>query len=86
MYDLVKDPTEQHNLLYDEAEAKRPEIASKFAELKAEIVHLQKEFKDDGQYADPATLPKDSSYGAYNKYQLVGKKTVVEAIDAAAGQ
>jgi arylsulfatase A-like enzyme len=80
MFDLTKDPTEQHNLLYDEAEAKRPEIATKFAELKAEIARLQKEFKDDGQYADAADWPKDSSYGAYSPYQPSGTKTIAEAI------
>ncbi len=82
MFDLINDPTEQHNLLYDEAEAKRPEIAAKFAELKAEIARLQKEFKDDGQYADPATWPKGSSYGDFKEYQSIGEKTITEAIAA----
>lgn len=79
MFDIVNDPTEQHNLLYSDAEAKRPEIAAKFAELKAEIVRLQQQFKDEGQYADPATWPKGSSDGPFNQEPL-GRKTVAEAI------
>ncbi len=83
LFDLTKDPTEQHNLLYDAAEAKQPAVAAKFAELKAEIARLQKEFKDDGQYADPATWPKGGSDGPFNAYQPTGTKTVAEAIAAA---
>jgi len=80
MFDLVRDPAEQHNLLYDPAEARRPDIAAKFAELKAEIGRLQKEYKDDGQYADPATWPKDSADGPFGDKQPIGTKTVAEAI------
>ena len=80
MFDLTKDPTEQRNLLYDDGAKKDPAIAAKFAELKAEIARLQKEFKDDGQYADPATWPKASAYGPFNEYQQIGRKTVAEAI------
>ena len=80
MFDLTKDPTEQRNLLYDDGAKKAPAIAAKFAELKAEIARLQKEFKDDGQYADPATWPKASAYGPFNEYQQIGRKTVAEAI------
>ena len=82
MFDLVKDPAEQHNLLYDDAEAKRPEVAAKFAELKAEIARLQKEYQDDGQYADPATWPKGSADGPFDQYQPIGRKTVAEAMAA----
>jgi len=80
MFDLTNDPTEQHNLLFDDAEAKQPEVAAKFAELKAEITRLQKEYKDDGQYADSATWPKGSADGPFNKYKPIGDKTVAEAI------
>ncbi|QTN32610.1 sulfatase [Akkermansiaceae bacterium] len=83
MYDLTKDPAEQHNLLFDEAEAKQPEIAAKFLELKTEIARLQKEFRDDGQYADPATWPKGSADGPF-KQKPIGEKTVAEAIAASA--
>ena len=80
MFDLTKDPTEQHNLLYDEAN--EPEVAAKFAELKAEITRLQKEYKDDGQYADPATWPAGSADGPFNDKQPIGIKTAAEAITA----
>ena len=80
MFDLTRDPTEQHNLLYDAKDAQRPEVAAKFAELKAEITRLQKEYKDDGQYADPATWPKTSADGPFDAYKPAGTKTVAEAI------
>ncbi len=61
LFDLVNDPTEQHNLLYSASDSGKPEIQKLFTDLKAEIARLQKEFKDDGQYADPKTWPKGSS-------------------------
>jgi arylsulfatase A-like enzyme len=82
MFDLTKDPTEQHNLLYAEEDSKRPEVAAKFAELKAEITRLQKQFKDDGQYADPATWPAGSADGPFDNKKPAGVKTVAEAIAA----
>jgi len=84
MFDLTKDPTEQHNLLFDRGEAKQPEIAAKFAELEAEITRLQKQFKDEGQYADSATWPKDGADGPFDQYKSIGEKTVAEAIAATA--
>jgi arylsulfatase A-like enzyme len=80
MYDLVADPAEQHNLLYSQSEANRPEIAAKFKELKAEIARLQSQFKDDGQYADPATWPAGSADGPFNQESL-GNKSITEAIE-----
>jgi arylsulfatase A-like enzyme len=80
MFDLVRDPTEQHNLLFDSAEASRPEIAAKFDELKAEVARLQKQFKDDGQYADPATWPAGSADGPFN-FKSLGVKNVRDAIE-----
>lgn len=80
MFDLTKDPTEQRNLLHSAADATKPEIAAKFAELKAEIVRLQKEYKDDGQYAAPATWPKGGVDGPFDAFQPLGIKTVAEAI------
>ncbi len=80
LFDLVSDPTEQHNLLFNPSEAAQPEIAAKFQELKAEIARLQNEFRDDGQYADPATWPAGSADGPFNDYQSIGIKTVSEAI------
>ncbi|MCC6493942.1 MAG: sulfatase [Pirellulales bacterium] len=82
MFDLERDPTEQHNLLFDQDEANQPEVAAKFAELKGEIARLQAEFKDDGLYADPATWPAGSSDGPFGDKAPLGVKTVAEAIAA----
>ncbi len=80
MFDLTTDPTEQHNLLYDETN--QPAVAAKFAELKADIARLQKECKDDGQYANPSDWPAGSADGPFDQYQPTGIKTVAEAIAA----
>ncbi|MSU35499.1 MAG: DUF4976 domain-containing protein [Pedosphaera sp.] len=81
MFDLTQDPNEQRNLLHSAADATKPEVAAKFAELKAEITRLQKEYKDDGQYADPATWPKGGPDGPFEDYQPTGIKTVAEAMN-----
>ena len=81
MFDLTADPAEQHNLLHG-AGAQEPGVAAKFAELKAEIARLQKEFKDDGRYDDPATWPAGSADGPFDAYEPIGLKTVAEAIAA----
>lgn len=86
LFDLMKDPTEQHNLLFNTDEAQKPDVAKQFAELKAEIVRLQKQYKDDGQYADPATWPAGSADGPFSDKQPLGKKTVAEAIAATAAR
>lgn len=86
MFDLAKDPTEQHNLLFDAKEAKRPEVATLFAELKAEIARLRKQYQDDGQYADSADWPSGGSDGPFNNKQPVGVKSVTEAVAAIAGR
>jgi arylsulfatase A-like enzyme len=83
MFDLTKDPEEQHNLLYDAKDANDPQIAAKFAELKAEIARLQKQYQDDGQYADPATWPAGSADGPFDDKHPIGIKTIAEAITAA---
>ena len=81
LYDLVTDPTEQHNLLFDEAEAKSPAVANVFAELKAEIVRLQQQYGDDGRYADPETWPTGGvDGGAGDGKERLGRKTAAEAI------
>ena len=82
MFDLTKDPTEQNNLLYGDAAARPAEVAANFEELKAEIARLQKQYQDDGQYADPATWPKDGADGPFDDKKPTGKKTVAEAIQA----
>ena len=81
LFDLAKDPTEQRNLLYGDG-AKQPGIAAQFAELKAEIDRLQKEYKDDGQYAERSTWPAGSADGPFNDKQPMGTKTVGVAITA----
>lgn len=80
MFDIVNDPNEQQNLLYPGVAADKPETQAKFAELKAELAKLQKEFKDDGQYADSATWPKTSADGPFDDKRPSGKKSVAEAI------
>ncbi|MDA1041025.1 MAG: sulfatase-like hydrolase/transferase [Planctomycetota bacterium] len=80
LFDLVADPQEQHNLLFDAAEAKTPEVATTFAALKAQITRLQREYEDDGRYADPAEWPKGGSDGPFQNKEPQGKKTVAEAI------
>lgn len=84
MFDLTRDPNEQHNLLFNPEEARQPAIAAKFAELKGEIARLQKEFKDDGQYADSADWPKGGVDGPPNPkdHPSIGVKSVGEAIAA----
>ena len=81
LFDLTKDPLEQHNLLFDKNEAQQPEVAKRFAELKAEIARLQKEYKDDGLYADPATWPEGSADRDFGDKKPSGEKSIAEAID-----
>jgi len=88
MFDFTQDPTEQNNLLFAETDAKKPnlkkpDVAAKFAELKTEIARLQKEYKDDGQFADPATWPKGGSDGPFDDKQPAGTKSIAEAMIAA---
>ena len=85
LYDLVKDPTEQHNLLDDEAEATLPEVARVFAELRAEIARLQRQYGDEEQYADPQTWPARSADGPFEGKEPLGRKTIAEAILASGG-
>jgi len=82
MYDLVADPTEQHNLLFDQIEAESPTVAARFAELKQELERLQSQFGDTGEYADPSTWPKDGADGPFNDKQRLGRVGVAEAIAA----
>lgn len=83
MFDLEKDPDEQHNLLFDKDEAARPAVGKRFEELKSEIARLQSYYKDDGQYADPATWPKDSSDTVVGIKADLGVRTVSQAMVAA---
>lgn len=82
MFDLTKDPLEQQNLLFSPEEAKQPEVARLFTQLKAELVRLQEEYADDGLYADPATWPKGSADGPFDDKAGIGEKSIKEAIAA----
>jgi arylsulfatase A-like enzyme len=82
MFDLIKDPTEQKNLLFGDAAARPAEVAAKFGELKAELTRLQKEYKDEGQFADGTGFPRVGSDAKEKK--AAGTKTVAEAMQAAA--
>ncbi|MFM8804373.1 MAG: sulfatase [Planctomycetia bacterium] len=80
LFDLVADPHEQHNLLFAQSEAASPPVARLFAGLKAEIRRLQREYGDDGLYADPASWPKTKVDGKPGDLPALGEKTVAEAI------
>lgn len=84
LFDLRADPREQHNLLFAAEEAAKPAVAAKLAELKAEIIRLQRQYQDDGRYADPATWPGGSADGPFADKQPMGIKSVAEAIAATA--
>jgi hypothetical protein len=83
LYDLRTDPTEQHNLLFDEAEARSPEVAATFATLKTELERLKREYGDDDRYADPATWPPGVVDGVGGDKPVLGRRTIGEAIAAA---
>ena len=80
LFDLSADPHEQHNLLFDEVEASSRPVADTLAALKAELARLQREYEDDGLYADPATWPKTHVHGDVGSAPALGGKTVAEAI------
>ena len=82
LFDLERDPSELHNLLHDLTEATRPDVVKTHAFLKAELARLQAEYGDTGQYADPATWPEGGVDGVGKNRQLLGVKTVAEAIMA----
>jgi arylsulfatase A-like enzyme len=80
LFDLVADPLEQHNLLFDPAEASSRGVANTFAALKAELARQQRVYGDDGLYADAGTWPKTASGGEAGKRPLLGEQTIAEAI------
>ena len=80
LYDLATDPDEQRNLLVDAATADKDSTKQLFAELKKQLTDLQREYQDDGRYADPATWPTGGSDGPFDDKTPLGKKTVAEAI------
>ncbi len=74
LYDLTRDPTEQRNLAADASQA------ATMSRLKGEIVRLQRELGDTGQFAD--AIPRDGVDAPVNVPRL-GRKSVREAIAAA---
>jgi arylsulfatase A-like enzyme len=74
LFDLVRDPTEQKNLIDD------PGQAATVTALKKEIVRLQQQLGDTGQFAD--ALPKDG-VDAPKNVPVLGVKLIKEAIAAA---
>jgi arylsulfatase A-like enzyme len=83
MFDMASDPAEQNNLLFGGIDNLESNVAAKFQELKLEIAKLQKEFRDEGQYADSSTWPKGSADGPFNDKTPLGVKTVAQAMAAA---
>lgn len=80
MFDLTLDPTEQTNLLHDPNVANLPANTLRFQSLKSELSRLQKQFRDEGQYADPETWPKGSADGPFDDKKPLGKKSIAQAI------
>ena len=85
LFDLVADPNEQHNLLDDETEATSRPVANTCAALKAELTRLQRDYEDDGLYADPATRPNTKVDGTARNRPGLGEKTTAEAIRLTGG-
>jgi len=85
LFDLKNDPNEQNNLLFDPAVASRPEVSKLFGDLKQEIQRLQKEYRDDGTYADPKSWPEGSADGPFGDKTPLGKKSIRDAIQASTG-
>lgn len=84
MFDLTKDPAEQKNLLFGDASARPAEVTAKFDELKAELTRLQKEYKDEGQFADGTGFPRVGADAKEKK--AAGTRTIAEAMQAAAAR
>ena len=82
MFDLVEDPTEQNNLLHGDPSALSPPVAAQLNELKLELTRLQRHYRDDGQYADPATWPEGGVDGQFPERPSSGVKTIAQAIEA----
>ena len=78
MFDLASDPAELRNVVGDEKQA------AKFAELKAELARLRKEFRDDDQFG--AEIPPNGVDGAVKDKKPLGVKTAAEAIGVTTGK
>lgn len=86
LFNLVDDPTEQRNLLFDPKPDTKADITATFEQLKAQLRQLQEHYGDDGRYADPATWPKGGSDGPFGDRVALGKKSVSEAISLSANR
>jgi arylsulfatase A-like enzyme len=86
MYDLEKDPTEQNNLLFDPSKANLPAVTKLLDELKGEIARLQKQFRDEGQFADQESWPKTGVDGPFPGRASIGKRSISEAISASVAE
>jgi hypothetical protein len=80
LFDLAADPNEQMNLLFDEGAMKSKQVDALFEQLKLELERLQAFYQDDGEFADPASWPKDGVDGPFPEHKPLGVKTVAEAI------
>jgi arylsulfatase A-like enzyme len=84
LFDLDRDPGEQHNLLYDPAEAARPEVAALAESLRREIARLQEQYGDRGQFAERASRPGNGVDGRYAGREPLGRIGIAEAVGHAA--
>lgn len=75
LYDLVADPQEQRNLAGD------PGSAAVLASMKVELERLRKQYGDDDRFANE--LPKDDVDGGWTDHGQLGRRTLVEAMEAA---
>ena len=78
MFDLAGDPSELRNLADDPAQA------GKLAELKAELLRLKGEFKDEDQFG--AEIPPSGVDGLFKERTALGSKTAAEAIAMSAAK
>jgi arylsulfatase A-like enzyme len=86
LFDLTRDPRELHNLLFDSDEAKQPEIAKLYTDLKAELHRLRNEYHDDGQYADSFDWPAGSADGPFQGKPALDVDSVTDALAASASR
>jgi arylsulfatase A-like enzyme len=80
LYDLIADPDEQNNLLFNDGATRNPQVSKLWQDLQAEIVRLQSFYQDDGEFADPSSWPKEGVDGPFPTYVPLGQKTIAEAI------
>lgn len=81
LFDLVADPNEQKNLLFQDGAKNNTEVGELFEQLKLELERLQARYQDDGAFADPASWPKDGVDGPFPTHKPLGPKTIAEAIE-----